>query len=122
MIQTNKLVLRRSEPHGFRSGGEGLLLSALAQPLQGFGGEPFYVTPLERATSLLYSMVGNHSFEQGNKRTASVTVIDYLFDQGLIFVCSKQEVVQMIVRIAEERLDHETILQWMALATEPLVH
>ena len=48
---------------------EGSLLSALARPFQTFDSNEFYPTPIDKAASLIESILINHPFIDGNKRT-----------------------------------------------------
>jgi death-on-curing protein len=41
--------------------------SAAAQPRMTFGGEDFYPTIVEKAAALMFSLVQNHPFVDGNK-------------------------------------------------------
>lgn len=58
-----------------RSGGAegirdlGALESAIAQPRMTFGGEDLYPTIVDKAAALGFSIVMNHPFIDGNKRT-----------------------------------------------------
>jgi death-on-curing protein len=47
----------------------GALESALAQPRMTFGGEELYPTIVEKAAALGFSLIQNHPFVDGNKRT-----------------------------------------------------
>ena len=47
----------------------GLLDSAVAQPRRGFGGKDLYPSLEEKAAALAFSLVMNHPFADGNKRT-----------------------------------------------------
>jgi death on curing protein len=47
----------------------GLLESAIAQPRMTFGGEDLYPSLLEKAAALGFSIIMNHPFVDGNKRT-----------------------------------------------------
>ncbi|MDN3523945.1 virulence protein RhuM/Fic/DOC family protein [Halomonas sabkhae] len=60
-----------------RSRGDGLA-SALATIEQGFGDELFYPNVASRAAHLLYLVVKNHPFADGNKRTGSFLFLWYL--------------------------------------------
>lgn len=55
-----------------------LLESALANPKQTFDGKDLYPTIEEKAAILYYSLIKNHPFENGNKRTATATLIVFL--------------------------------------------
>jgi death-on-curing protein len=47
----------------------GLIDSAVAQPRASFGGKDLYPTLAEKAAALAFSLVKNHPFADGNKRT-----------------------------------------------------
>ena len=51
---------------------EGLLKSAIERPFSGFGETEFYPTPEEKASAILESVIKNHPFIDGNKRTGYV--------------------------------------------------
>ncbi len=55
-----------------------LLDSALNNPRQAFGGNDFYPTLTRKAAILYYSLIKNHPFKNGNKRTATVTLLVFL--------------------------------------------
>ena len=47
----------------------GALESAVQQPRMTFGGEDLYTTLAEKAAALAFSIIRNHPFIDGNKRT-----------------------------------------------------
>lgn len=53
--------------HGVRD--YGTLLSALSRPYQTFDGKDLYLTAIQKAAALIESMLINHLFVDGNKRT-----------------------------------------------------
>ncbi|HDX1178504.1 TPA: virulence protein RhuM/Fic/DOC family protein [Pasteurella multocida] len=61
------------------------LASAIATIEQGFGEEWFYPNVASRAAHLLYFVIKNHPFADGNKRTGSFLFLWYLrLNQGLL--------------------------------------
>jgi death-on-curing family protein len=56
----------------------GLLESALNNPRQTFGGKDLYPTLSKKAAILYYSLIKNHPFENGNKRTATAALLVFL--------------------------------------------
>ena len=52
--------------------------------LQSFGGEDLYPTVEEKAAHLLYFMVKDHPFTDGNKRSGAFAFIWYLQKSGLL--------------------------------------
>lgn len=59
--------------------------SSINQIDQSFGGVELYPTIEEKAAMLLYLIVKNHSFVDGNKRIAAACFLYYLEQNGLLF-------------------------------------
>ncbi|NNU34587.1 type II toxin-antitoxin system death-on-curing family toxin [Mucilaginibacter sp. S1162] len=58
--------------HGLRD--KNLLLAAIARPFQTFDQQELYPTPVEKAAAIFESLIINHPFIDGNKRTAYLTL------------------------------------------------
>jgi prophage maintenance system killer protein len=67
---------------GYERGGQ--LEAILASLEQTFGGEPLYVTVQLRAAHLLYFVIKDHPFSDGNKRIGTLLFLDYLRRNGLL--------------------------------------
>lgn len=61
------------------------LESALARPFQTFDNKELYISGLEKAASLVESILVNHPFIDGNKRTGYALLRLFLIENGLIF-------------------------------------
>lgn len=59
--------------------------SSIAQIEKGFGENDFYPTFEEKATMLLYLVVKNHSFVDGNKRIAAACFLKFLQTNQMLF-------------------------------------
>lgn len=59
--------------------------SSLAQIEKGFGDKDFYPTLEEKATMLLFLIVKNHSFVDGNKRIAAACFLKFLQQNDMLF-------------------------------------
>jgi death-on-curing protein len=57
----------------------GALKSALQQPPMSIGGEYLYPTLAEKAAVLAFSIIRNHPFIDGNKRTGHAAMEVFLF-------------------------------------------
>jgi prophage maintenance system killer protein len=64
--------------------GDGALEAILGNLEQTFGGEALYPTAEIRAAHLLYSVIKNHPFIDGNKRAASLLFLHYVDKCGLL--------------------------------------
>ena len=55
-----------------------LLESSLGNPRQTFGGKELYPLIAEKAAILYYTLIKNHPFKNGNKRTATASLLVFL--------------------------------------------
>lgn len=68
-----------TEPVGERElRDKGLIESAAARPFHTLQGEDAYPTILEKGVALFHSVIANHAFTNGNKRTAVIAVDHFL--------------------------------------------
>lgn len=59
-----------------------VLESCLLTPFQRFGGKRLYPSLVKTAAILLYLMIKNHPFRNGNKRIAITTLLVFLYKNG----------------------------------------
>ncbi len=67
--------------------------SSIAQIEKGFGENDFYPTLEEKATMLLYLVVKNHSFVDGNKRIAAACFLKFLQANQMLFNAQKELII-----------------------------
>ena len=60
--------------------------SSVKQIAQAFGGKELYHSIEEKAAALLYLIVKNHSFVDGNKRIAAACFLHFLEQNGLLYL------------------------------------
>lgn len=60
---------------------------------QTFDGKELYPTIQEKATNLLYSIVKNHSFVDGNKRIGAACFLYFLDQNGILFSNNKEPII-----------------------------
>jgi death-on-curing family protein len=80
----------------------GLLESALSRPFQSAFGEDAYPGILEKAAALFHSLVANHCFIDGNKRTAVVALQMFLVANSIAPLLSDEQ----IYNVARETAAH----------------
>jgi death-on-curing protein len=88
-----------------------LIESALARPYSG------YHRPMARkAAAVLHSMVGNHGFVDGNKRTAWL-LVEILIDRSgyVLDIPDDERIDDLVVAIADGQLDFDSIVGWFAV-------
>ena len=90
-----------------------MLHSALERCKATFGGEDLYPSSLHKAAALLHSLVMNHAFLDGNKRTAYAVMVRFLNANGLKVTASQSEIVTMCVNVDNEGWKVREILMWL---------
>src|SRR5262245_27589470 len=78
----------------------GLLLSALAQPAQQFGGDYLHDGIAAMAAAYAFHICKNHPFIDGNKRAAFACMVSFLVSNQWSLDASIDEAEQAILRLA----------------------
>ena len=104
--------------HGIRD--LGLIQSAVAKPQSSFGGEDLYQSIFDKAAALFHSLMFNHAFIDGNKRTVMVSTARFLYVNGYNLEISKREFVAFPLEVENKHLSIEEISKWLKLHTSKL--
>jgi death-on-curing protein len=91
----------------------GLLESALARPLASSGGRNPYDTAFKRAAAMAESLVLNHGFVDGNKRTAMYAMAAWLEREGYVVDAERGGLRDVALAIASHELSLEQIAAWL---------
>lgn len=86
------------EPAGPRD--KGLLISAISRPTTGLGEYEKYPTTTHKAAALVHSLILNHPFHNGNKRTALAAMVMFLRRNDLILTAEEDDLFSFFLRIA----------------------
>lgn len=90
-----------------------LLHSAIERPKATFDGLDLYPTIFEKAAALIQSLILNHPFNDGNKRTALAVTVRFLYVNGYIFIHPEDETVKFTLDIQTKKLPIEDISSWL---------
>jgi len=93
------------------------LESALAQPRMSFGGDDLYPTVVEKAAALGFSLIKNHPFVDGNKRTAHAAMETFLVLNGYEVSASVTDQEQIILHVAASQVDRTEFTAWLQAHT-----
>ena len=96
----------------------GLLEAALARPFQTFGGEDLYSTPIEKAAALGESLIKNHPFVDGNKRTGLLAMASFLINNQYSLKASSDDLYNFVINISTGVLSFDEIVVWLKANTE----
>lgn len=89
-------------PAGLRDAA--LLESAMARPQVSLGSTLKYPSVEMGAAAMLHSLIQNHPFHNGNKRTALVCLLVMLDENGLTLDCNQEELFRITLRTASHGL------------------
>ncbi len=90
-----------------------LLESAVARPLASYDGEDLYKTIFDKAAALLHSLLKNHPFVDGNKRTALSAAGIFLRMNGYKLINSHEKELEFALHVENETLPFEKIAFWL---------
>ena len=85
------LIERFGGSNGIRD--RNLLESAINRPYQGFGHQELYPGAIDKAAAIFESIIKNHPFQDGNKRTAYVLMRLLLNEDNLDIHASEDDEV-----------------------------
>ena len=91
----------------------GLLQSAVARPRASFDRHDLYPDTYSKAAALLESLIGNHAFVDGNKRTAITSVGLFLRINGYHLTASNQELEEFTLQCAQGLIPLEQMITWL---------
>jgi death-on-curing protein len=91
----------------------GLLQSAVARPQTTFDALELYPDLFAKAAALLQSLIGNHAFVDGNKRTAITSTGLFLQLNGYRLVASNDELEAFTLQCAQKLIALEQIVFWL---------
>lgn len=92
---------------------EGLLESAANAPFQTFDDQPLYKTIQAKAARLGFSLVNNHAFVDGNKRTGMMAMLLFLDMNGAGRDCTDEEIIRVGLALADGSMDAHALLEWI---------
>jgi len=92
----------RIEPAGIRT--QSLLGSAVFRPQTSLGDVLKYPTVEMSAAALLHSIIHDHPFHNGNKRTALVSVLVFLDENGFFPQFDQDEAFKLVLDVAQHRI------------------
>ena len=94
------------------------LLSAAGRPQSSFDDEDLYPDLYSKAAALLDSLIRNHPFVDGNKRTGMAAAALFLRRNGYILKATNAELVRGALGVAQSQLDLEQIAAWLEKNTQ----
>ena len=111
ILLVHSLVINESGGrHGVRDMAAILLLEDL--PKQKAFGKVFYPSPFDKAAVYARTIIMNHPFVDGNKRSGMTAAFVFLEDNGFKSVAKEGEIERFAIKIIKDHLEIKEIAKW----------
>lgn len=107
----DQMVKRFGGSHGVKD--LGLVESAVYRPQATYAGQDLYANIFDKAAALLQSLLKNHPFVDGNKRTALTSAGVFLKINGFNLINGHDEEVEFGLSVDNRHLSLEEISAWL---------
>jgi death-on-curing protein len=92
---------------------KGLLESSINRPFQTFNGQELYPNPVDKAAAIFESIITNHPFIDGNKRTAYVLMRLMLKSHNIDINLGQNDKYDFVIKAASGQLTFDQIKIWI---------
>jgi len=92
----------------------GTLEAAIKRPYSTFDQKDLYPTPVDKAVAILESIIKNHPFIDGNKRTGYVLMRLTLLQNGIDINADQVEKYEFVIDLSKGKLDFLQIKDWIS--------
>jgi death on curing protein len=106
----SRIIDETGGSHGLRD--LALLQSAVERPCSTFGSEDLYVSLFNKAAALMESLIKNHPFIDGNKRTAITAVGIFLQLNDYALEASQKALVDFAVSFTTKKVSFDRAVKW----------
>jgi death-on-curing protein len=89
------------------------LQAALGRPFATFDNKELYPKAVDKAAALIESIISNHPFVDGNKRTGYVLMRLLLFSYGYDISATQESKYEFVINIASGKIRIEEIRIWL---------
>ena len=113
-----RLIAETGGSHGVRD--INMLLSAVGRPQASFDNQHLYSDLFTKAAALLDSLIRNHPYIDGNKRTGIAAAALFLRMNGYRLAASNIDLVKFTQEVAQSLHPIEEIVIWLQINTQPI--
>jgi death-on-curing protein len=112
VLELHRLEIRRfGGSAGLRE--RGSLEAALARPQMTFAGEDLYADVESKAAAIMHSLVMNHPFVDGNKRTGAAVAELFLNLNAMELEAADDDLVAITLSVARGEVNAESLAIWL---------
>lgn len=95
-----------------------LLDASISRPFNTFDQNELYPSITDKAAAIIESIVKNHPFIDGNKRTGYTLMRLLLLDQGLDINATEDEKYDFVIGIASGKFNFDQIKNWIEIKVD----
>jgi len=106
-----ELINKIGGGHGIRD--KSLLDMTVNSTFQTFDGNDLYPTIIDKAAHLVYSLIKNHPFLDGNKRIGVTVMLIFLKSNNVKFKCTNDELANFGLGLADSSHDEKYAQDWI---------
>jgi death-on-curing protein len=99
----------------------GMLESAVARPRAAFEGKEMYAGVFNKAAALMGSLINNHPFADGNKRTGITAAALFLLRNGWQIDSSPAALEKITLRVAINKIRVVDLAKWLRANSKSVV-
>ena len=92
---------------------KGALDAAINRPFATFDSQELYPSPADKAAAIIESILVNHPFIDGNKRTGYVLMRLFLMQAGQDIQASQDDKYDFVISIATGKMTYDGIRKWI---------
>ncbi|MGH2582594.1 MAG: type II toxin-antitoxin system death-on-curing family toxin [Anaerolineales bacterium] len=107
----SRIISETGGSHGVRD--LGLLESAVARPRSTYEGRNQYPDLFAKAAALMHSLVNNHPFVDGNKRTGVASAALFLRRNGWKLTVSSDDLESITLRVTSGNVPINELSNWL---------
>lgn len=90
-----------------------LLESSINRPFATFDSQELYPSAVDKAAAIIESVVKNHPFTDGNKRTGYILMRLFLLKNQKDIKASQEEKYEFVINIASGKINFDEIRDWI---------
>ena len=89
-----------------------LVESAISAPMATFGGEFLNPDLASMTSALMFSLIGNHGFVDGNKRVGTLAAMVFLDNNGVETLPGAAELEEAALAVAQGKIRKDELVGW----------
>lgn len=113
-----RLIEETGGTHGVRD--LNMLLSAIVRPRASFNDQDLYQDLFGKAAALMESLIRNHPFVDGNKRTGATAAGLFLRGNGYCLIANNSDLVAITMSIAQSQSSWAELTAWLRGNSQPI--